>query len=77
MHKYGLLRITCLQYARDHYSHGRCALFSAVCGASKIIFGDEAFTYYSVLYIYLCPSCHILKPRRMHPFRRTIEFLAF
>jgi DDE family transposase len=40
------------------------------------IFGDEAFIYDPVQNIYRCPAGQMLKPRRVHPIRRTLECKA-
>jgi Transposase DDE domain len=40
------------------------------------IFGDEAFIYDPVQNIYRCPAGQMLKPRRVHPIRRTLEYKA-
>jgi hypothetical protein len=51
-------------------------LFKARAAREQNIFGDEAFNYNPVRDIYLCPAGQILRPRRMHPIRRTIEYKA-
>src|SRR5438874_9924283 len=52
------------------------ALGKAQHGRERTIFGDEAFTYDPLHNIYRCPAGQTLKPRRMHPIRRTIEYKA-
>jgi Transposase DDE domain len=52
------------------------ALFKARRGRERKIFGDEAFVYDSTGDIYRCPAGEILKPRRVHPIRRTLEYKA-
>src|SRR6059036_2376978 len=52
------------------------ALGKAQHGRERTIFGDEAFTYAPLHNIYRCPAGQTLKPRRMHPIRRTIEYKA-
>jgi chorismate mutase len=52
------------------------ALGKAQQARERTIFGDEAFTYDPVTDIYRCPAGQSLKPRRMHPLRRTIEYKA-
>src|SRR5205809_1203925 len=45
-------------------------------GRKQGIFSDEAFTFDPVQNIYRCPAGQILKPRRIHPLRRTLEYKA-
>jgi transposase/chorismate mutase len=40
------------------------------------IFPDTAFTYDALSNTYRCPAGEILKPRRLHPVRRTMEYKA-
>jgi transposase len=40
------------------------------------IFPDSAFTYDAASNTYRCPAGEILKPRRLHPLRRTMEYKA-
>jgi transposase len=40
------------------------------------IFPDSAFTYDGASNTYRCPAGEILKPRRLHPLRRTMEYYA-
>ncbi len=40
------------------------------------IFDDEAFTYDPIADVYRCPAGQTLKPRRVHPIRRTLEYKA-
>ena len=49
---------------------------TANTGRKEGIFGDEAFTYDPVQNIYRCPAGQSLKPRRVHPVRRTLEYKA-
>jgi transposase len=42
----------------------------------KGIFPDSAFTYDAAGDIYRCPAGEVLRPRRLHPTRRTIEYIA-
>ena len=57
-------------------THMGDALLRARAGRERDIFGDQAFTYDPERDIYLCPAGQTLKPRRMHPIRRTIEYKA-
>jgi chorismate mutase len=57
-------------------THMGDTLFKARAAREQNIFGDEVFTYDPVRDIYLCPAGQTLKPRRMHPIRRTIEYKA-
>ena len=45
-------------------------------GSDQGIFGDEAFTYDAVHDLYRCPAGQTLKPRRLNPIRRTLEYKA-
>src|SRR6266481_8505858 len=57
-------------------THMGDAGIKAHSGHDHTIFGDEAFAYDRVANIYRCPAGQILRPRRMHPVRRTIEYKA-
>ncbi len=57
-------------------THMGDTLFKARAAGEQDIFGDEAFTYDPVRDIYRCPAGQVLRPRRMHPMRRTIEYKA-
>jgi hypothetical protein len=72
----GRLELCGLSGARErgrHNPHGD-ALFKARAAREQDIFGDEAFTYDPVRDIYRCPAGQVLRPPRMHPVRRTIEY---
>jgi hypothetical protein len=47
----------------------------AVCGSGEI-FPESAFTYDAASNTYRCPAGQELWPRRLHPARRTIEYVA-
>ncbi len=51
-------------------------LSKARAAREQNIFGDEAFTYDPVGDIYHCPAGQSLKPRRINPIRRTMEYKA-
>jgi hypothetical protein len=55
---------------------GEATRNTANTGRKEGIFGDEAFTYDPVADVYRCPAGQILKPRRVHPIRRTLEYKA-
>src|SRR5437667_10487402 len=55
---------------------GEATRNTAGTGRKQVIFGDEAFTYDPVQNIYHCLAGQILKPRRVHPVRRTLEYKA-
>jgi transposase len=75
-HKYGTTEnfVSCQERAIT--THMGDAGSKAHTGHDHSIFGDEVFTYDPVANIYRCPAGQILKPRRMHPIRRTIEYKA-
>jgi hypothetical protein len=75
-HKYGTSENYVACQARGISTHMGDALSKAQFGREKSIFGDEAFSYDAVSNVYRCPAGQILKPRRMHPIRRTIEYKA-
>jgi transposase len=43
---------------------------------SEGIFPESAFHYDAVTNTYTCPAGHVMRPRRLHPFRRTWEYVA-
>ena len=55
---------------------GEATRNTANTGRKEGIFGDEAFTFDPVQNIYRCPAGQILKPRRVHAVRRTLEYKA-
>ena len=75
-HKYGTTENYVACQARGVTTHLGDAGSKARSGRERTIFGDEAFTYDPVSNIYRCPAGQTLKPRRMHPIRRTIEYKA-
>jgi hypothetical protein len=74
--KYGTTENYVACQERGMRTHMGDALLRARAGRERDIFGDEAFTYDPERDIYLCPAGQTLKPRRMHPIRRTIEYKA-
>ena len=75
-HKYGTNENYIACQARGIATHMGDAASKAHTGHDQNIFGDEAFTYDPVSDIYRCPAGQSLKPRRVHPIRRTIEYKA-
>ena len=75
-HKYGTTENYVGCQARGITTHMGDAASKAHAGRAQSIFGDEAFSYDPVRDIYLCPAGQALKPRRVHPIRRTIEYKA-
>ena len=75
-HKYGTTENFVECQARGITTHMGDAGIKAHSGHDHTIFGDEAFAYDRVANIYRCPAGQILRPRRMHPVRRTIEYKA-
>ena len=75
-HKYGTNENYVACQDRGITTHMGDALGKAQQARERTIFGDEAFTYDAGRDIYLCPAGQALKPRRMHPVRRTIEYKA-
>ena len=73
-HKYGTSEnfVACQQ--RGITSHMGDALGKAQQAREKSVFGDEVFTYDPSRDVYLCPAGQILKPRRVHSIRRTVEY---
>ena len=75
-HKYGTNENYVACQDRGITTHMGDALGKAQQARERTIFGDEAFTYDAVRDIYHCPAGQTLKPRRLHPTRRTIEYKA-
>jgi Transposase and inactivated derivatives len=75
-HKYGTTENFVECQALGITTHMGDAGIKAHSGHDHTIFGDEAFAYDRVANIYRCPAGQILRPRRMHPVRRTIEYKA-
>jgi hypothetical protein len=75
-HKYGTTENYVACQARGITTHMGDALSKARAQREQTIFGDEAFTYDPLRDIYRCPAGQILKPRRMHPIRHTVEYKA-
>ncbi len=76
-HKYGTNENYVACQARGITTHmGEAARNRANTGRKEGIFSDEAFTFDPVQNIYRCPVGQILKPRRIHPLRRTLEYKA-
>jgi hypothetical protein len=75
-HKYGTTENYVACQARGITTHMGDAGSRAHTGHDHSIFGDQAFTYDAQRDVYLCPAGQTLKPRRMHPIRRTIEYKA-
>ena len=75
-HKYGTNEnyVTC--QARGITTHMGDVASKAHNGRDQGIFGDEAFTYDPVHDLYRCPAGQTLKPRRLNPMRRTMEYKA-
>ena len=74
--KYGTSENYVACQERGITTHMGDTLSKARAAREQNIFGDEAFTYDPVRDIYRCPAGQILRPRRMHPVRRTIEYKA-
>ena len=75
-HKYGTSQNYVDCQARGITTHMGDVASKAHHGREQGIFGDGAFTYDPVHDLYRCPAGQTLKPRRMHPIRRTIEYKA-
>jgi hypothetical protein len=75
-HKYGTQENYTACQERDITTHMGDAASKAHRGHDQSIFGDKAFSYDPIKDIYHCPAGQSLKPRRMHPLRRTIEYKA-
>jgi hypothetical protein len=55
---------------------GEVTRHAANTGRREGIFGDDAFRYDPARDVYRCPTGQILRPRRIHPIRRTLEYKA-
>jgi transposase len=76
-HKYGTHENYVECQVRGIETHmGEVTRHAANTGRKEGIFGDDAFTYYAAANVYRCPAGQILKPRRVHPIRRTVEYKA-
>jgi len=75
-HKYGTTENFVQCQARGITTHMGDAGIKAHSRDHHTIFGDEAFAYDRIANIYRCPAGQVLRPRRMHPIRRTIEYKA-
>jgi transposase len=75
-HKYGTSQNYVACQERGITTHMGDIASKAHNGRDQGIFGDEAFTYDPVSDIYRCPAGQILRPRRVHPIRRTLEYKA-
>jgi transposase len=75
-HKYGTQENYVACQARGLTTHMGDAGIKAHRGHTPDIFGDDTFIYDPVKDIYRCPAGQTLKPRRVHPIRRTIEYKA-
>ena len=72
--KYGTTEnfIACQQrQIRTHLGDARCSTPNARCQG---IFPDSAFSYDAATNTYRCPAGQTMKPRRLHPTRRTWEY---
>jgi len=76
-HKYGTHENYVACQERGIETHmGEVTRHAANTGRKEGIFGDDAFRYDRVRDVYRCPAGQILKPRRIHPIRRTLEYKA-
>ena len=76
-HKYGTHENYVACQERGIETHmGEVTRHTANTGRKEGIFGDEVFRYDAAANIYRCPAGQILKPRRVHPIRRTLEYKA-
>jgi transposase len=75
-HKYGTQENYVACQARGLTTHMGDAGGKAHRGHTPDIFGDEAFIYDPSNNLYRCPAGQTLRPRRVHPIRRTIEYKA-
>jgi hypothetical protein len=76
-HKYGTSEnyVSCQE--RGLTTHmGEVTRHTANTGRQEGIFSDKAFSYDPVMDVYRCPAGQLLKPRRVHPLRRTVEYKA-
>ena len=64
------------QQRRIETHMGEVTRHAANTGRKEGIFGDDAFRYDPARDVYRCPAGQILKPRRVHPIRRTLEYKA-
>jgi transposase len=74
--KYGTTENYVACQERGLTTHLGDTLAKARAARPQNIFGDEAFTYDPVGDIYRCPAGQSLKPRRINPIRRTLEYKA-
>jgi Transposase DDE domain len=76
-HKYGTHENYVACQARGIATHmGEVTRHTANTGRKEGIFADEVFSYDPAANVYRCPAGQILKPRRVHPIRRTLEYKA-
>jgi transposase len=75
-HKYGTQENYVACQARGITTHMGDAASKAHLRRDLGIFGDDAFAYDPVGNIYRCPAGQTLKPRRLNPLRRTVEYKA-
>jgi transposase len=76
-HKYGTNENYVACQERGIETHmGEVTRHAANTGRKEGIFGDDAFRYDRAHDVYRCPAGQILKPRRVHPIRRTLEYKA-
>lgn len=75
-HKYGTSENFVACQERGITTHMGDAGIKAHSGHDRSIFGDEVFRYDAARDVYLCPAGQTLRPRRMHPIRRTTEYKA-
>jgi IS5 family transposase len=73
-HKYGTSENFVACQGRGITTHMGDALGKAQQARDKSVFGDEVFTYDPSRDVYVCPAGQSLKPRGMHPIRRTTEY---
>jgi len=75
-HKYGTNENYVACQARAITTHMGDVASKAHRGRDQGIFGDEVFTYDAVHDLYRCPTGQTLRPRRLNPIRRTLEYKA-
>jgi transposase len=76
-HKYGTNENYVACQERGIATHmGEVTRHTANTGRKEGIFADEVFSYDPAANVYHCPAGQILKPRRVHPIRRTLEYKA-
>ena len=73
-HKYGTHENYVACQERGITTHMGDVASKAHSGHDQSIFGDEAFRYDQLRDVYRCPAGQILKPRRVNPIRRTLEY---